>query len=98
MQEAAWKLDVSENTKRMRKRLKRNYQFSQHIGCAKSSISNNKDTLSVDSFVIVSANGKESKKKKLEAEQKKKEEQLQQDKEMERLLKQSRKHQIVIAN
>jgi hypothetical protein len=55
-------LDTSENTQRMRKRLKRDYEASMHIGCAKQSISTTKKDLSVDSFVMMSEDKADNKK------------------------------------
>src|SRR5688572_28781408 len=90
----AWKLDYSENTKRMRKRLKRHYHASKHTGCAKHSISTNKDVLSEDSFILV---GKEVEIRKKKEEEEKNKKLEQEKKEAERAIQEAKKHQIGLA-
>eukprot|EP01119_Soliformovum_irregulare_P020183 TRINITY_DN6501_c0_g1_i3.p1 TRINITY_DN6501_c0_g1~~TRINITY_DN6501_c0_g1_i3.p1 ORF type:complete len:1773 (+),score=437.99 TRINITY_DN6501_c0_g1_i3:76-5394(+) len=51
-QEIYWKLDDTENNKRMRRRLKRQYNYNLYQGCARSSNSN-VEVLTEDSFVVV---------------------------------------------
>lgn len=61
--ETFWKLDNTENRKRMRRRMKRNYSPKQYIGCAKNSTSN-VEHLTEDSFFLMEESQIETNEKK----------------------------------